>query len=85
MGTSGSLAEIMQQFKRSEGAMTARQIADALGREPGVVSGMLDTLVQMGRLTTLDSTSCDLCPLRTACTFTDSGSLCYCLKNPDAD
>ncbi|MGD2057869.1 MAG: helix-turn-helix domain-containing protein [Anaerolineales bacterium] len=85
MDKSGSLFEIMRQFEGCEGALTTRQVADALGKEPSAVSGMLDTLVQMGRLTALDSSGCDLCPLRAACAFTDTSSQCYCLKDKHAD
>ncbi len=80
MAKSGVLAEILDQFRDQDGALTARQVAQALGRDPVVVAGMLDTLVQMGRLSALENDKCDLCPLRTACSPSDGSAQCYLLK-----
>jgi hypothetical protein len=78
---SSLLTEILAQFKLANGVLTASQVADALGKESGVVSGMLDTLVKMGRLKELDHADCDLCPLRAACSLADAHTRCYSLKS----
>jgi hypothetical protein len=82
MGEKSSLlAVILEQFERADGVLTAHQIADVVGKDTDVVSGMLETLVQIERLRVLDNADCDLCPLRAACTLSDPGATCYCLKS----
>ncbi len=80
MTESGILAEILDQFQDERGALTAPQVARAVGRDPAVVSGMLDTLVQMGRLVAREPDECDLCPLRAACSPSELNARCYLLK-----
>jgi hypothetical protein len=78
---SGLLVEIIAQFKDDAGALTAQQVADRLGKDAAVVSGMLDTLVQLGRLSVVTAASCDLCPLRAGCGIPGASVRCYYLNS----
>jgi Mn-dependent DtxR family transcriptional regulator len=79
MNTAGSLVDVMQHFKESGGVFSTAQVAEKLGKDATVVSGMLETLVSMGRLRLVEERGCELCPLRSACSPPDASLKCYCL------
>ena len=79
MNTAGTLVEVMQHFKENGGVLSTVQVAERLGKDATVVSGMLETLVRMGRLRLVEQRGCELCPLRTACSPSDVSIKCYCL------
>lgn len=78
---SGLLVEVVRQFKDDAKALTAQQVADRLGKDAAVVSGMLETLVNIGRLSILETASCDLCPLRAGCGIPGGSTRCYYLNS----
>lgn len=79
MNTAGKLVDVMQHFKESGGVLSTAHVAEKLGKDASVVSGMLETLVRMGRLRLVEGRGCELCPLRSACSPPDASLKCYCL------
>lgn len=77
MNNNGSLLQILEVFKDRGSVLGSQQVADAVRKDLKVVSGMLDTLVHLGRLEYFDRNACELCPLRTACAPSDSSRYCY--------
>jgi adenine-specific DNA glycosylase len=73
----GTLLRILEEFSQNGAVLGAPQVARVLDKDPRVVAGMLDALVQLGRLEVADAPGCDLCPLRMACELPEKIGRCY--------
>lgn len=62
------LSKILLEFDRERRPLSSHELAGILGKDLGVVEGMLETLVRTGRLAELGSDgSCDQCPEQNLC------------------
>ena len=69
------LAAILATIGESGRPMCVADLSAALGVEESALEGMLQTLVQRGRLRALElaADGCDTCPLRGGCFVMDAG------------
>ena len=61
------LNQIIMEFEKSTSGLCLEEVAQRLGKDPGVVAGALDLLVNMGKLDEIESSMCDFCPVRDMC------------------
>lgn len=61
------LRQILSEIENSPRGLCLEEIAQRLGKDPNVVAGALDLLVHMGKLDQIESSACDVCPMRGMC------------------
>lgn len=61
------LNQILTEFENTTRGLCLEEIANRLGKDPRVVAGALDLLVNMGKLDEIESSMCDFCPVRGMC------------------
>ncbi len=62
------LKAILTQFQQADHPLCAADLQAALALDLGVIEGMLQTLVQRGRLLEIvDTAGCHTCPVRGGC------------------
>jgi hypothetical protein len=61
------LSQILTEFDNTTRGLCVEEIAQKLGRNPRVVAGALDLLVNMGKLDVIEVGVCDSCPVRDIC------------------
>jgi hypothetical protein len=61
------LNQILLEFENTTSGLCVDEVAQRLGKDPGVVAGALDLLVNMGKLDEIESSVCDSCPVRGMC------------------
>ena len=67
------LSRILTIFEQDPGTLCVEEVAQKLDREPSVVEGMIETLVNLGELVEIDAEDCGLCPASSMCTLISSG------------
>ena len=70
---------LLLRAKPWEGGLCVEEIAQRLGKEPGVVAGALDLLVNMGKLDEIERSLCDVCPVRGVCSVISDSTRVYIL------
>ena len=72
------LSEILDLCKNSPQGVGLEEIARKLKKEPSVVEGMVDQLLQMGKLIKRPGRSvCDMCPKSSSCILLKSSEGLY--------
>ncbi len=61
------LSQILTEFENTTRGLCLEEIAQRLGKDPRVVAGALDLLVNMGKLDEIEINMCDSCPVRGNC------------------
>jgi hypothetical protein len=62
------LKTILAEFHQADHSLCAADLQAALALDLGVIEGMLQTLVQRGRLVeVVDASTCHTCPVRGGC------------------
>lgn len=61
------LNQILKEFENAARGLCLEEIAQRLGKDPRVVAGALDLLVNMGKLDEIENGMCDFCPVRSMC------------------
>jgi hypothetical protein len=63
------LTQILQEFKNTDGGLDLNQLSRKLDIEPAALEGMLDHLVQLGKLKKeMNGASCDMPCSQCSCT-----------------
>ena len=73
------LSQILNELENTIGGLCVDEIAQRLGKEPGVVAGALDLLVNMGKLDEIERSLCDVCPVRGVCSVISDSTRVYIL------
>ncbi|HXV97502.1 MAG TPA: FeoC-like transcriptional regulator [Anaerolineae bacterium] len=78
------LKQILFEFQQSDRPLCLDELSYSLAIEPGVLAGMLQTLVQKGRLQEigLHHNACVACPARTGCVIITNTAKTYVLAAP---
>jgi hypothetical protein len=81
------LSSILAIYEQDPGALCLEEVAQKLDREPSVVEGMLETLVNLGKLVEIGTETCGLCPASSTCILISSGRRSFTLASrvPPAD
>ena len=66
------LSSILAIYEQDPGVLCVEEVAQKLGREPSVVEGMLETLVNLGKLVEIGAETCGLCPASSSCILISS-------------
>ena len=61
------LNQILMEFENTTSGLCLEEVAQRLGKDPGVVASALNLLVNMGKLDEIESGMCDFCPVRGMC------------------
>jgi predicted transcriptional regulator len=78
------LAKILAEFARERRPLSSRELASTFGKDLEVIEGMLETLVNSGRLVELGREGpCDQCPARGLCIVLPLGGRQFCLVPHD--
>jgi len=75
------LSSILAIYEQDLRALCVEEVAQKLDREPSVVEGMLDTLVNLGKLVEIGTEDCGLCPASSMCTLISSGRRSFTLAS----
>jgi hypothetical protein len=78
------LSQILAELENSTIGLCLEEIAQRLGKDPSVVAGALDLLVNMGRLNELESSKCDVCPVSSMCSVISDPKRIYILTANEA-
>lgn len=73
------LNQILTEFENTARGLCLEEIAQRLGKDPRVVAGALDLLVNMGKLDEIESSMCDFCPVRGMCSVISDPERIYAL------
>jgi hypothetical protein len=73
------LKQILSEFEQTSLPLCLDQLSRKLAITPGALEGMLDTLVQKGRLQEISpaQTACQSCPARAGCVIIKSTTKSY--------
>ncbi|KPK94713.1 MAG: hypothetical protein AMJ88_03380 [Anaerolineae bacterium SM23_ 63] len=74
------LSQILTEFGNTTRGLCLEEIVQRLGKNPRVVEGALDLLVNMGKLDEIESSTCDLCPVRGVCGVISAPKRIYILS-----
>lgn len=73
------LSQILTEFENTTRGLCLDEIAQRIGKDPRVVAGALDLLVNMGKLNEIESSMCDFCPVRGMCSVISDPKRIYIL------
>jgi adenine-specific DNA glycosylase len=66
------LKQLLDQFRHASRPLCAADLRAALALDPGVIEGMIQTLVARGRLVeVVDPATCHTCPVKGGCVIMD--------------
>ena len=66
------LNSILAIYTQDPGSLCVEEVAQKLDREPSVVEGMIETLVNLGELVEIGAEDCGLCPASSMCNLISS-------------
>ena len=75
------LNRILAIYEQDPGSLCVEEVAQKLDREPSVVEGMIETLVNLGELVEIGAEDCGLCPASSMCTLISSGRRSFTLAS----
>ena len=81
VGRENMLRSILTIYEQDSGALCVEEVAHKLDREPSVVEGMLETLVNLGKLVEIGTETCYLCPNSSSCFSISSGGRSFILAS----
>jgi hypothetical protein len=75
------LKQILAEFEQSPATLCLDELSRKLAVTPSALEGMLETLVQRGRLLAISAThsACQSCPARAGCVIISSAAKSYLL------
>jgi hypothetical protein len=73
------LNQILTEFENTTGGLCLEEIAQRIGKDPRVVSGALDLLINMGKLDQIQTGMCNVCPVRSICNVVSDPKRMYIL------
>lgn len=79
------LIQLLEILRQSQGGMAISEISRRLGTDAGVVSGMLQVLIEKGRIVQIgpDGLICGTCPLQSGCNLLEGMNSRYVLVPRD--